>query len=357
MAKNDAIDRLDEQARVGSEIYKSARAHADKEIIQLKEEIEATGIEREWIGFIKRGQANRQFDELMDAVALYNAKKSKEYKKAGLTWASFCEHAGYDVRTADRIIQDLRPVFEAFSDTVSHFAQVGLSKIRYLGKSIGQFSEIAMSSDAQEVIVGDEKFPFTPDNIDDINAAAEALKERLEKQSADHAATLKASDRVQKDLHAKLVQSQKALDAAEEKLSGVIASTGLPEEEQRLIDLLAQTQKNFLFLISDIRKEMPYATAPDSAKRALYFTLIHMSMVALDERLALQQYYPDAFASECEISEGEIPPPEIMVSNMPLTRDLGKAFTAYMDRRKADRDPESSSGQGAEDPCYIEIKE
>lgn len=349
MAKNDAMERLDEQARVGDAIYKAARTHADKEIAQLKEDVEAARMDGELIGFIKRNHIDRSFGELMNALALYRAKESKQYKRAGLSWATLCEAAGYEVRTADNIIRDLRPVFDAFSEKFSDFAGFKMSKIRYLGKSVSEkFSEI--SSDNHTVIVGNEQFPFAPENIDDINAAIESLKDTMEKQASDHAATLKASARVQKDLHAKLVESQKALDAAEEKLSGVISSTGLPEEEQRLIDLLAQAQKNFLFLVSDIRKEIPYATAPDSARRALYFTLIHMSMVALDERLALQQYYPDAVSSECEITEEEIPPPNVMVSNMPLTRELGDAFTAYMERRTHERTQKS-----AKDPHYIDF--
>lgn len=332
----DAKKRFDEMTKMGEDVYRIAREDADAEIAYMKDRLESTGVERELIGFIKRGHVQRRFDDLLDAVALYKAKTTKEHKRAGLTWAEFCEHAGYEVRTADRIIADLRPVFEAFSDNLSNFAKVRLNKIRYLGKSLSDNCPI--STDANNVIIGDDVIPFAPENIDDINAAIETLKDRLDKQEKDHAATIKASERVQKDLHDNLVKLQKAVDAAEEQLAGQIAAvTPLTPEEQHLIDFLGEVQKDFLLMIARIRKEMEYATAPASAVRSLYFLLIFMSTVTLDERLALQQFYPDAVGSEYEINEDEVPPAEMMIANLPLTRDLGAAFTAYMERRAAER--------------------
>lgn len=277
MGKKDAIERLDEQARVGSEIYKSARAEADKEIALLREKVEAARTDGEMIGFIKRGQINRKFDKLMDAVALYKAKESKEYKKAGLTWAGFCDAAGYEVRTADRIIEDLCPVFEAFSDAASDFAKVGLSKIRYLGKSIGQLSEIQLSANSREIIIGDEQFPFLPEHIDDINAAIDSLKDSMERQEKDHAATLKASERVQKDLHNKLVQTQKECDALQEKLSAEAKAKGLTEDEDTFLKAMERARMSFDAAIMNVDPErMAFTLGENPTDRmiAAYFSLL-----------------------------------------------------------------------------------
>lgn len=337
-AAKELMERVDEQARVGEEIYTDARAHADAELARMREDLEAARRDGETIGFLKRGRIQRRFDDLMDAIALYKAKRTKEHKRAGLTWERFCEAAGYPVRTANEIIADLRPVYEAFSEKFSDFSGIRLSKIRYLGKSISEnFPKI--TTEGQNVLIGDESIPFAPENIDDINAAIEAMKDRMDKEEKDHQATLKASERVRDDLHAKLVSLQKEVDAAEEKLKGHIAAvTPLTAEEQHLIDFLAEVQKDFLLMIASIRKEMEYATAPEAAVRSLYFLLIFMSTVTLDERLALQRFYPEAEGKECEIIDDEVPPPEMMVSNLPLTRDVGDAFRRYMERRDAERE-------------------
>jgi hypothetical protein len=147
-------------------------------------------------------------NDLIEAVVLYRVKENKAYKEGGLTWAEFCEACGYEVRTADNVINDLRPIFNRFSENVSTFQGIGFNKIRYLGKSL---SENVSEIDDGALVIEGEKIPLTPEQKDEIEAAIEKLQDELRRQKEDSAAQKKAFARVQADTHKTVTKLEKEL--------------------------------------------------------------------------------------------------------------------------------------------------
>lgn len=127
--------KTDPQIEAAKDIYELARREANDEILRLKSEITASKNDGFSLGVIKANKAHRDYTNLLDAIVLYKARKEKSYKKEGLTWEDFCEAAGYARRTAEILIEDVAPVFDAFSANLPVLAGVNVSDIRYLGKT------------------------------------------------------------------------------------------------------------------------------------------------------------------------------------------------------------------------------
>lgn len=269
----------DEQVEASKEIYRIAREEADIEITKLRSEIEAKGNQREAMGVLKKIQHDRAYSELIEAVVLYRVKESRAYKEGGLTWADFCEASGYEVRTADNIINDLRPIFNKFSENVSTFLGIGFNKIRYLGKSLSE--NVSEISDGSLIIEG-EKIPLTPEHKDEIEAAIDKLQEDLKKQKEDAAAQKKAHERVQADIHKTVTKLEKELA----RHKGFFDDKDLNDEEGAFVKKVGLLKKAFdgylLTLDPDNVEELQPGREPSVRMRAEYLTaLSYMKMQIL----------------------------------------------------------------------------
>lgn len=198
------------------ELIKVGREQVEAEVARLKTELEITIEEREAIGILKKTKTDRAYNDLIEAIVLYRMKESKAYKRLGFPWARFCELAGCDVKQADRIISDARPIFEAFSDNLSNLSGLDLNDIRLLGRSVSD--NLSNLSEIKGGIIEykGQKFPL---------AEAATIIKDLEGES-------KARERL-------IQQKQKALDDAhhrEGKLTHDLseAKKSLADDRKRL---------------------------------------------------------------------------------------------------------------------------
>lgn len=269
----------DEQVEASKEIYRIAREEADIEMTKLRSEMEAKGNQREAMGILKKIQHDRAYNDLIEAVVLYRVKENKAYKEGGLTWAEFCEATGFEVRTADRIIDDIRPIFTAFSDNLSNFVGIGFNKIRYLGKSVSDnLSEI----DDGALVIEGEKIPLTPEHRDEIEAAIDKLQEELKRQKEDSAAQKKAFERVQADTHKTVTKLEKELA----RRKGLLDNKDLSDEEGAFANKIAALKTAFdgylLTIDPENIEELQFKKEPSVRMRAEYITaLSYMKMQIL----------------------------------------------------------------------------
>lgn len=316
------------EVEASKEIYAIARQEADSEIVRLKAEVQAGRDDGFAIGAIKTNKAHRDYCDFLDAMVLYRAHKDKNYKKTGLSWEKFCEASGYERTKADRIIKDVEPVFESFAANMPVFSGVSINEIRWLGKNKpGTFA--GFDEDGNLLIDG-EKIPGTGE---DITAYINHLKKNHTKERDDLKASISAKEKV-------LVAKEKVMNDQEREISRLkksVPQSNLTDEEQDCVNLLATVQLEFLSRLSDIKKKIEPYKAPDIALRQLYYLLIFISKVAMEERLMLQEHYAQAEEVPWEITEMEIPPPEILIDNLPMTagKGMGKKVAAKLEERAA----------------------
>ncbi|HDH51258.1 MAG TPA: hypothetical protein ENG95_07400 [Nitrospirae bacterium] len=127
------------------------QAH-ENEVAKLKVEMEAVRIESEAIGALKKIRVDKAYNDLAEAVVLYKVKETKAYKKGGMTWEEFCKSIGHQQRTVDRILEDVSPLFQAFSDNLSDFAGLKFNKIRHLGRAVSDI--LSENEDGRPVYKG-----------------------------------------------------------------------------------------------------------------------------------------------------------------------------------------------------------
>ena len=269
----------DEQVEASKEIYRIAREEADIELTRLRSEMETKGNQREAMGVLKKIQHDRAYNELIEAVVLFRVKENRSYKEGGLTWAEFCEASGYEVRTADNIINDLRPILNRFSENVSNLLGIGFNKIRYLGKSLSE--NVSEISDGALLIQG-EKIPLTPEHKDEIEAAIDKLQDDLKKQKEEMAAQKKAHERVQADIHKTVAKLEKEL--AQER--GFFDDKELNDDEAafvKKVHLLKVAFDGYLITLDpDNIEELQPKREPSVRMRAEYLSaLSYMKMEIL----------------------------------------------------------------------------
>ncbi|MHB8110894.1 MAG: hypothetical protein ACYDHW_12795 [Syntrophorhabdaceae bacterium] len=233
--------------------------------------MDAKGNQREAMGVLKKIQHDRAYNELIEAVVLFRVKENRSYKEGGLTWAEFCEASGYEVRTADNIINDLRPILNRFSENVSNLLGIGFNKIRYLGKSLSE--NVSEISDGALLIQG-EKIPLTPEHKDEIEAAIDKLQEDLKKQKEEMAAQKKAHERVQADIHKTVTKLEKEL--AQHK--GFFDDKDLNDEESAFVKKISLLKKAFdgylITLDPENIEELQLEKEPSVRMRAEYLSAL-----------------------------------------------------------------------------------
>ena len=197
------------EIEAANEIYKMARMEADADIAKLKEEMDAIRDESKALGVLQKIAYDNAHNEMIKYVTLYQIKQSKSYKKGGMTWENFCESIGEQWRNVDRTLKDMKPVYDHFSDKMSDLVGMPLNKIRYLGRSVSD----KMSDFENGCLIFDgEKIPLTPENMEQLEAAIDAMKEAHKKELANSVTAIKAKDRV-------LEAKQKVIQQQEKELS------------------------------------------------------------------------------------------------------------------------------------------
>jgi uncharacterized membrane protein len=272
--------------------------------------------------------------EFFNLVMLKKVKDSREYRERfGMTWEQFCEHVGVNRRTVDRQLDDLEPFRQDFLDTLSNFSGVTINKIKYLGMAVDQ--KTANVSENAITYAG-ETIPLDAEHKDDI----QALLENLEIASKQGKEELEAALSAQKKIAAAKEKVINKMERDLKRLERTVEKTDLTEEEQEALNLLVQVQTDFMLWISDIKKKIEPGKAPQIALRQLYYLYILISKMAMEERLALQEFYQNAEEVPWEITEMELPPAEILIDNLPRTagRGMGAKVKAKMEGRQAARD-------------------
>ena len=211
----------DEQVNAAREVFEAGKSVAENEIIRLKEQLETLGPDREDMGVLRKINLDRAYNDLMEAVVLHRVKERKSYKQVGATWAGFCEAVGKNVRTVDLMLQDVRPLFEAFSEHLTEMAKMPFNKIRYLGKTISESGSDFEGKTMEELVV----------KVETLEAAHKAQAEELEAQK-------KAHERVQHDTHKTMTKLEKELT----RLQKGAAARGLTPPEETFLKTMEQAR-------------------------------------------------------------------------------------------------------------------
>lgn len=320
---------LNSDVEATKQIYDIAREEADLEMTKLRATIEMDKEASFCLGAIKANKAYRDYSAFLDAVVLYRMHKSKEYKKAGLTWEEFCEAAGYPRRTAETIITDVAPFFAVFAQNLPVLAGINIHDIRWLGK-IEAANAAALSEDGKTLIIGDDLIPATTEDIIAyINHQREIHQQAIEEKEA----TLSATKKVMADKE-KLINKQ---ELAIKRLEKRVDLSELTDEEQDAINLLSRVEMDFLQGMSDIKKQIKPHEAPVIALRSYYMLLLFINKWCTDEREALNETYREAEECPWEIMDQEIPDTAVVLDNLPtfVGRGIGVLYQAKIDARKA----------------------
>jgi len=194
MAKKQITSKTtDAQFQAANEIYDIAKKESAAEIERLKEETAAVRDEGRIEGYLAKVEYDIKHNEFLRLLALYKMKQNKDYRKGGRTWDEFCDAHGYPRRTADRLLDELRPIFEQFSGHLADFFGIGLNKIRMLGRSVsGQLAEIKDGC----LVYDDQVIPLDPDHKEEIEAVIEQLRDEAENIRKDKDATIRAQQKV-----------------------------------------------------------------------------------------------------------------------------------------------------------------
>ncbi|HPL62958.1 MAG TPA: hypothetical protein PK587_04240 [Syntrophales bacterium] len=192
--KANGTKNKDANVEAAKEIYEVARRDANIEIEKLRGDMAASKDEGFALGVLNRNRSERAYCDLIDAMVLYKMKKTKDYKKTGSTWEQFCEVAGYSRATAERIIEDMQPVVDAFSLNLSVFSGVSLKEIRYLGKT--KALTLSGFDEKGNLIIDGETVPATPEEI---TAYIDHVRTVQQAQIDEKDADLRAKTKVLKD--------------------------------------------------------------------------------------------------------------------------------------------------------------
>ncbi len=201
------------EIEAANEIYGAAQKHANIEINKMKDEMDGVRDESKAVGVLQKIAYDDAHNKLLKYATLHQIKKSKSYKKGGLSWAEFCPAVvGEDCRSVDRILEDMKTVYDAFSDKLYNFLGLPFNKIRYLGRA-----KTATLSDFKDgcLIFDGEKIPITPENTEEIEAAIDTIKESHKKQIEESKTTIKVKDRM-------LGEKERVIQKQEKELSKFI---------------------------------------------------------------------------------------------------------------------------------------
>jgi len=312
---------LNPESEAALDIVKMEKMQEDREKLKLMQS-NNVGLKT---GRVQAFKAVRILSEYLEWKNIADIVNSKEtlVELGFKTVDDYLEHMGIDRSTGYRNLKIVRTLTP---EEVQLFGQIGLSRKDLLG--------YASLPEEQRLQIKEGKvINLEKADREDIRQILEDLVSEKKKKDDELAAQKKASERVQKDLNDKLHAAHREIARLEEKLKTEAEIAELSDEEEEALKLLYTVQLDICKAISAIKKKIPYDSAPPIVLRQLYFLYIFMSLIALDERLALNEYYKDAEAVPWEITEDELPPADIFVANMPLTKEVGEQFKKYMQSR------------------------
>ncbi|MBE0598975.1 MAG: hypothetical protein IH614_17105 [Desulfuromonadales bacterium] len=188
---------------------------AETKLAELQAQLPAIREEAQVFGMIKKIDHDLAYNQLLKYTALARLKERKAYRNGGMTWAQFCEAIGESDRSVDRILSDLRPLYDAFSANLAGlptFDGLSFNKIRYLGTAIS--ANRAEIEDGALVVDG-IKIPLKPENKEEIEALIDNLRETHQKEKAD---LEKAAERERKRLERETRAQVEALEVEKKAL-------------------------------------------------------------------------------------------------------------------------------------------
>lgn len=251
----------DDTAQAAEQIYALAKADADQQLTEMRESIEAIREESFGMGALHAIDANIAYNEFLKAMTLYRIKQAKEYRKGGMTWDAFCEARGLARRTVDLMLEDMRPIFEAFSAKIADFCGMPFSKIRMLGKQLS--ANLAEINENNCLVYGDESIPLAPDYAEDIQALIDRIAEEGKAAKEEAEATIRAKDKVLKSKEEVISKQEKELARFEKQ----VKAKGLSPEEDSLLGKIEQLQvqlNGYALSVENVRdavSENPYPNA------------------------------------------------------------------------------------------------
>ncbi len=324
MANKPKTERpTDAQVEAAKEIYEVARRDADAEIQKMKIDLDAAKEDYEAIGFIKCADMDIEFKKLMKYLTIYKILKAKDYRKAGMTKEQFLDAIGEPYKTTDRVLDDVAPIYEAFSDKMSNFFGLKFNEIKLLGKTkLDKMSNF----EGEYIIYKGEKIHISESPI-----VIRRIEDDTKKQLEDKDAEINA----QKRTLALKADAIKKMEREIKRLEKTVEVSDLSPEDQEQIDLLKELQANLQRLIYTVRQKIDFRKSSKEVLRQLYFLYIFGSKILMDERMALNDAYADADEVPWEIMEEELPPSEVLVDNLPLTKGMGKAYKEKIEKRKS----------------------
>lgn len=261
----------DAQVEASKQIYDIARQEADVEIARLKSEIVVEKEESRFEGILDKIDYDIAHNEFLKLLMLYRIKQTKEYKQGGKTWVEFCDAHGYPQRTADRLLEEIRPLFDNFSAKLADLAGITFNKIRLLGRSVS--ANLAEIKDGC-LVYDDQLIPLDIEHKDEIEAVIDQIKDEAEKAKKEKSLEVKAKDRVLQDKEKTIQKLHKNL----EKLEGRAREKGLtPAEEGFLkkVDFLRTGFDGYMLQLDPSRiEELGTEAEPTPRMRAAYLAAL-----------------------------------------------------------------------------------
>ena len=182
-----------------------------------------------------------------------------------------------------------------------------MSQIRYLGKSV---SAESATFDGDNIIVGEEKIPFAPENLDDINAAIQAQKDHEKELQEELEATKKAHDRVQSETHKALVRTEKELD----RMKKGAQARGLTPPEEAFLKTMEQARISIDAAMLRLEPDQ-YAETLDREAATPRMVAAYLSTIdyARKQILAAYDTAEDLYSDRAMSPEAAWTPPDIKI--------------------------------------------
>lgn len=282
MKKKTDVD-VETRVQIWNEAEASLKEDFDKKTIKLEAKAEASKTE----GFFQKMALDMGFNKILTYAKLYEVHTNKTHQKLGMTWEQFCETyvTGVSRRTVERIMKDLRPIFDNFSGQLTGLVGVPFNKIRYLGRNFSEKHDNLTGFEDGNIVIDGVKIPLSAENKDEIEAAIDGLKESHIRQKEDHEAKLKAKDRVLEEKERVIQKQEKDLA----KIQRDAKARGFEPGEENFI----QRIENLKTLLVGIEMDMDWRTVPQDPTplmRAAYIeTIGHAARV-------FRAYYDEATA-------------------------------------------------------------
>ncbi len=310
MAKTGRPTKEEERKRkenylATEEIWKAAQEQPNAEIAKLRLELLTKTKQHEAIGALKKIDCDRAFNDFVEAFLMFQIKESKAYKEQGYTWGKFCELTKRDRVTWDRILEDLKPFFDKFSQSVTVFSGVDFNKIRYLGRSkTVKSTGFEVQPGGEMVKIGDDLVPNTPEALNDY---IDSQRETHRKELGEKDITIRVKDRQLADERKHKEKLERALTNYEKYASALDLT---PEENAFLksIDNLRTAFDGFMLNLHPNRIQKIIGDNRSTRMIAAYITALDYMRIQIVKTCdTVDKVYADVVAA---LDEGWQPPPE-----------------------------------------------